>query len=101
MRAGVVLNPHSGSAAPQHPPDERRSQIVDAFRDVGVDVILLPFKEASLQDCVRLLLAGGAEAVVAAGGDGTVSSVAAVLAGTEVPLGALPLGPLNHFARDA
>ena len=39
-------------------------------------------------------------AVVAAGGDGTVSAVAGALAGTGVPMGVLPLGTLNHFAKD-
>jgi|PersoiStandDraft_1058852.scaffolds.fasta_scaffold12314_2 diacylglycerol kinase family enzyme len=43
----------------------------------------------------------GARAVVAAGGDGTVSCVAAGLAGTQTPLGVIPLGTLNHFAKDA
>lgn len=45
-------------------------------------------------------LSHGASAVVAAGGDGTVSAVAGVLAGGATPLGVLPLGTLNHFARD-
>jgi YegS/Rv2252/BmrU family lipid kinase len=45
-------------------------------------------------------LAGGAETVVAAGGDGTVSAVATLLSGTSCVLGVLPLGTLNHFARD-
>jgi len=34
------------------------------------------------------------------GGDGTVGSVASVLAGGEKVMGILPLGTLNHFAKD-
>jgi diacylglycerol kinase family enzyme len=40
------------------------------------------------------------DVVVAAGGDGTVSAVAGVVAGTDTRLGVLPVGTLNHFARD-
>src|SRR5205085_3333428 len=40
------------------------------------------------------------DAVVVGGGDGTIRTVAGVLAGTAVPLGILPLGTLNHFAKD-
>jgi diacylglycerol kinase family enzyme len=42
----------------------------------------------------------GCEVLVAGGGDGTISTVAGVLAGGKVPLGVLPLGTLNHFAKD-
>ena len=38
--------------------------------------------------------------VVAAGGDGTVATVAAKLARTKRTLGVLPLGTFNHFAKD-
>lgn len=42
----------------------------------------------------------GARLIVAAGGDGTVSAVAEAVAGTGAVMGILPLGTLNHFARD-
>jgi diacylglycerol kinase family enzyme len=42
----------------------------------------------------------GSSMVVAAGGDGTVSAVASQLAGTDTVLGVLPMGTLNHFAKD-
>lgn len=45
-------------------------------------------------------IARGAEVIVAGGGDGTISTVAAALAGGDIALGILPLGTLNHFAKD-
>ena len=41
-----------------------------------------------------------AQLVVAGGGDGTVNAIAAELVGTDKSLGVLPLGTLNHFAKD-
>jgi diacylglycerol kinase family enzyme len=38
--------------------------------------------------------------VVAAGGDGTISAVASHLVGSGKTLGVLPIGTLNHFAKD-
>ena len=48
----------------------------------------------------RLALAAGARLVVAAGGDGTVRSVAAGLAGTGTQMGIVPLGTANLAARN-
>ena len=48
----------------------------------------------------RLALAAGAKLVVAAGGDGTVRSVAAGLAGTGAQMGIVPLGTANLAARN-
>jgi YegS/Rv2252/BmrU family lipid kinase len=38
--------------------------------------------------------------IVAGGGDGTVNTVSSVVVGTNKTLGVLPLGTLNHFAKD-
>jgi diacylglycerol kinase family enzyme len=50
-------------------------------------------------DAARTAGAGGS-IVVAAGGDGTVSRVAAGVIAVDGTLGVLPLGTLNHFAKD-
>jgi diacylglycerol kinase family enzyme len=42
----------------------------------------------------------GCDTLVAGGGDGTINAVASILVGGEIPLGVLPLGTLNHFAKD-
>jgi diacylglycerol kinase family enzyme len=52
-------------------------------------------------DQARRAVADGCRTAVAAGGDGTVNAVASALVGADdVPLGVLPLGTLNHFAKD-
>jgi diacylglycerol kinase family enzyme len=40
------------------------------------------------------------DAIVVGGGDGSIRTVAYVLAATDIPLGILALGTRNHFARD-
>jgi len=42
----------------------------------------------------------GASVVIAGGGDGTLNGVAAGLSGSNVPMAILPIGTLNHLARD-
>src|SRR5690606_10276116 len=44
--------------------------------------------------------AGKIDAVAVGGGDGTIRSVAEVLADTGIALGILPLGTRNHFAKE-
>jgi diacylglycerol kinase family enzyme len=94
----VLLNPASGVAAAQ----DRTDRVAQLFAAAGADAQILELRSgADAPEAARAAIAQGAAAVVAGGGDGTVSSVASALIGTGTPLGVLPLGTLNHFARDA
>jgi diacylglycerol kinase family enzyme len=53
-----------------------------------------------IASAVHGALAAGCSTVVAGGGDGTLNAVASRLVGTGARLGVLPLGTLNHFAKD-
>ena len=55
---------------------------------------------AATETATREALRQGARVVIIGGGDGTVSAAASVLAGTDATLAILPMGTLNHFARD-
>jgi diacylglycerol kinase family enzyme len=52
------------------------------------------------QESVERARREGLDGIVVGGGDGTVRAVAAELVRAHLPLGVLPLGTLNHFAKD-
>jgi diacylglycerol kinase family enzyme len=90
----VLLNPHAGH-------DASTSQaITTAFDAAGVEATVRQTDGARLHAAALDALTDGTRMIVAAGGDGTISAVASALAGTDVALGVLPLGTLNHFAKD-
>jgi diacylglycerol kinase family enzyme len=92
--ATVILNPSAGSQRDVH------QQLADAFAAVGVRAAIESGPGIATSLRARQAVAAGAELVVAAGGDGTLSGVASALAGHGTPLGIVPLGRLNHFAKD-
>lgn len=53
-----------------------------------------------IADALKTAVGERPSAIVAAGGDGTVSAVVAAIVDTDIALGVLPLGTLNHFAKD-
>jgi diacylglycerol kinase family enzyme len=94
----VMLNPSSGLT--RRP--RLRAEVDELFRNAGMDARIHELADPrAIPLESRRALAERPEAIVAGGGDGTVSAVASVLAGTTTPLGVLPLGSLNHFAKDA
>jgi diacylglycerol kinase family enzyme len=92
----VILNPASGTAG--KPETARR--VTELFEAAGVRTRMhLSSSPEALSGVVERELAAGADAIVAGGGDGTVNAIASILAGGPTPLGVLPLGTLNHFAK--
>lgn len=96
-RALVVLNARSGAGCTQERADELRELF--AQQALPAEIVLAEGGEAMLE-AVDSARDGGWGLVVAGGGDGTQSAVASRLAGTQLVQGVLPLGTLNHFAKD-
>ena len=102
-RLAVVVNRDGGTVL-RLGPDKLRQRLEAAFGEAGVlaEMHLVAGAEMSptLERARERALAGELDGVVVGGGDGSVSNAAGLLAGTGVPLGVLPVGTLNHFARD-
>jgi len=102
-RVVVLMNSGAG-AFNQQLADDVSSQLELAFttRNVQADIRLVPGEllRDSADNAVARAKRGEIDAVVVGGGDGTIRTVAGVLVGTDVPLGILGLGTLNHFAKD-
>ncbi len=97
MRAIVLLNQLAGTVVAG---DLTPDTVAEAFAQAGVDAHVELTPPKTMAERTRAAVEQGYDAVVAAGGDGTVRCVAAALAETGTALGVLPLGTLNHFAKD-
>jgi YegS/Rv2252/BmrU family lipid kinase len=87
-----VLNPIAGAGKPglARKAIEQHLEHCQIFKTTGQEPVA---------DIVRSAVDDGFELIVAAGGDGTVSSVADGLAHTGIPLGIIPIGTGNMLAR--
>ena len=95
MRVIVLTNPHAGVRA------NSARELREALAAAGVEADVREVHGHELRETAeRAAAEDNVDAIVAAGGDGTISAVAAALAGTDVPLGVIPAGTLNHFAKD-
>jgi diacylglycerol kinase family enzyme len=94
MRVVVLTNPAAGTKA------DAAAALRRAMEAAGAEAEVRQVYGDRLTPEAARAAAQGVDAVVAAGGDGTVSAVAAALLGSPTPLGVLPTGTLNHFAKD-
>jgi len=92
----VILNIGSGKPDAKSRPENIRA----AFAAHGAEVALKVIKKgAHLMAETEKALQEGYQTIVAAGGDGTICSVAQSLSGSTTLMGILPLGTFNYFAR--
>jgi len=97
LKIRVIVNRGGGTADAA-----KAEQLRTLFEDQSVeaDIRLIDGGDAEAE-FAEAAAAEGLDAVVAGGGDGTINAAAAALTGGTTPLGLLPMGTLNHFARDA
>src|ERR1051325_9224483 len=87
----LLINPRAGSRGGPSA-DELRAEA--ERRGIGTRVL------GEGDDPVALAHESDAEVLGAAGGDGSVASIAAVAVKRGVPFACVPFGTRNHFARD-
>jgi diacylglycerol kinase family enzyme len=91
-----ILNAASGSNKAEAA-EERLSEL---FAAAGVVARISRPDGSNLTELAKQAVRDNHKIIVAAGGDGTINAVASALVGTDVALGVVPLGTLNHFAKD-
>ena len=78
-----------------------RTEIVRISAEFGVQAHIVVARSGDeISPSAARALGEKRRTVVAGGGDGTVNAVAGSLVGTDTALGVLPIGTLNHFAKD-
>jgi diacylglycerol kinase family enzyme len=93
----VLLNADAGTASGR---PRIATELAELFRALGreAEIVVLPHGQDPLE--AARSASARSTIVAAAGGDGTVCGVAAGLVDGPAALGILPLGTLNHFAKD-
>jgi diacylglycerol kinase family enzyme len=93
----VVLNDSSGTGDGA----ESAQRVQELLTAAGQEVRLTLAREGGeLKPAMERAVREGCSTLVAGGGDGTISTAAAAVIDRDIPLGVLPLGTLNHFAKD-
>lgn len=88
------------SAAGGDGKDSIAERLSDIFRSGEIEArVVLVGNGAEIAAKTREAVRERPHIIIAGGGDGTINAVASEVVGTNIALGVLPLGTLNHFAK--
>jgi diacylglycerol kinase family enzyme len=93
----VLLNRGGGAVAAD---SEIADKVAAALRACAIEAEIELVQGGDYEVRCRAIAERGDPLLIVGGGDGTVGAAASALVGTATKLGILPLGTLNHFARD-
>ncbi|MEP6764602.1 MAG: diacylglycerol kinase family protein [Gemmatimonadaceae bacterium] len=93
----IIANGGAKGMTEQSARDEFVATVQRALPNASV---VFTSKDVRVEKLVKDALDDEITTIVAAGGDGTVNAVASILVDTPNTLGVVPLGTLNHFAKD-
>ena len=96
LHAKLIFNPNAGAA------DESTRIFMEIVKELqAADILIEPYliePECDLRKVIQKAIGQGIRLFIACGGDGTVSSVAQELIGTDATLGIIPTGTQNNIA---
>lgn len=93
----VILNANAGTA---HAIGATAEMVGELFSANGLTATVDDDDSRDLSSRIDDAIASDAQTIVAAGGDGTITALAAALVGTDKNLAILPLGTVNALAKD-
>jgi diacylglycerol kinase family enzyme len=92
QRPVLIMNPWSGGG-------KANAAFASAAQERGIETVTLT-RGDDLEQLARDAVAGGADVIGMAGGDGSQALVAGIASERDVPFVCIPAGTRNHFALD-
>lgn len=93
----VIFNANAGTALAS---GLTEAALAELFASNGLSAIIDADADRPMPERIEQALAGNADTIVAAGGDGTITALGGAMLGSDKSLAILPLGTVNALAKD-
>jgi diacylglycerol kinase family enzyme len=97
MRIAVIINSSAGT----NKSGDEYALIKAAFTRKNIEAVLYEIHHENIKKIAETAVESGFDIIAAAGGDGTINAALNVVVDSNLPFGIIPMGTLNHFAKDA